>query len=92
MASMKLHRSAAFAIMAWYLMMPPIGGDKVYVRAPLSTWQIVVEAATLKDCRNILLNYKKHPYETTDPKVQEALKLRISKGICVSSKDSRLGE
>jgi len=55
------------------------GGDKVYVRAPLSTWQIVVEVATLKDCRNVLLNYKKHPYETTDPKVEEALKLRFPK-------------
>ena len=66
---MKPRHAAALALAGWYLMMPPMGNGKVYVTAPLSMWQIVVSVATLKDCKNVLLNYEKHPTQINDPKV-----------------------
>ncbi|MGA8689773.1 MAG: hypothetical protein WB662_07665 [Methyloceanibacter sp.] len=87
---MKPRHAAALALVGWYLMMPPMGNGKVYVTAPLIMWQIVVSVSTLKDCKNVLLNYEKHPTQISDSKVREAMKLRISHGICMSADDPRL--
>ena len=89
---MKPRHAAAIAIIGWYLMMPPVGNGKVYVTAPLTMWQIVVSVATLKECKNVLLNYEKHPIQISDPKVREAMKLRSSHGICILADDPRLAE
>jgi len=40
----------------------------------------------------VLLNYEKHPTEISDPKVREAMKSRISHGICMSADDPRLAK
>lgn len=89
---MKPSHAGALALVGWYLMMPPMGNGKVYLTAPLNMWQIVVSAATLKDCKNVLLNYEKHPSQIDDPTTREAIKLRTSHGICISEADPRLAK
>jgi hypothetical protein len=50
----KLPRAAApaLALAAWYLMLPPRGGDqKADYRAPISAWSIAGAYATAADCQ-----------------------------------------
>jgi hypothetical protein len=87
---MKPRHAAAVALVGWLLMMPPMGNGKIYLNAPLNMWQIVVSVATLKDCKNVLASYGKHPTQIDDPSVREAIKLRTSHGVCISETDPRL--
>ena len=89
---MKVRHTAALALAGWYLMMPPLGNGKVYVNAPLSTWQIVVSLETLEDCKSVIRNYKKHPAEMSDPQVRELIERRNSLAMCVSENDPRIAK
>jgi len=59
-------------LIGWHLLMPPMGNNKIYETAPLSMCQIIGSFDTPKDCKNLLLNYKKHPTQVSDRKLQEA--------------------
>jgi hypothetical protein len=68
MSRVKPRHAASLALVVWYLMMPPMGNGKVYLTAPITMWQIVVSVAT---CKNVLLNYEKHPTEISDRKFEK---------------------
>jgi hypothetical protein len=102
---MKSHHAAALAIVAWYLMIPPIGADnKVDAHAPLSTWRKSVKFDSEQQCEESLKDLIQHP--TTPDEYQAAAKAtlkakmhpisqaemtkRTAESQCVAADDPRL--
>ena len=60
--AMKSHHAAAIAIVAWYLMIPPVGIDNmVDARAPLSQWRKGVSFKSEKACADSLKDAIQNP-------------------------------
>jgi hypothetical protein len=102
---MKFRHAAALAIVAWYLMIPPIGADyKVDARAPLLEWRKSVKFDSEKECEESLKDVIQHP--TTPDEYQAAAKAtlkarmhpisqaemtkRTAESQCVAADDPRL--
>ena len=52
---MKLHHTAALALVGWYLMVPPPPNNdyqQLAPNAPISRWEQLETCATLRQCRN----------------------------------------
>ena len=59
---MKLRHSAALAIVAWYLMIPPVNVDnRVDAGAPLSKWRKSVSFESAKECQAALKDAIENP-------------------------------
>jgi hypothetical protein len=102
---MKLRHATALAIVAWYLMIPPIGADnKVDAHAPLSTWRKGVKFDSEKECDESLKDAIQNPmtpaeYQAAAKATRKAKMLPLSKSemtkrtaesLCVAADDPRL--
>jgi hypothetical protein len=102
---MKSRHATALAIVAWYLMIPPIGVDnKVDTRAPLLEWRKSVKFDSEQQCEEALKDVIQHP--TTPDEYQAATKAtlkarmhpisqaemtkRTAESQCVAADDPRL--
>ena len=91
---MKLRRAhaAALALAGWYLMMPPISGDKLLEHAALSQWQIAASFDSAREC-----DAKKKEFASQSEKLSSdanpSVKLFAraeSLAQCIDSADPRL--
>ncbi len=102
---MKFRHATALAIVAWYLMIPPIGADyKVDARAPMLEWRKSVKFDSEQQCEESLKDVIEHP--TTPDEYQAAAKAtlkarmhpisraemtkRTAESQCVAADDPRL--
>jgi hypothetical protein len=102
---MKTCHAAAVAIVAWYLMIPPIGANnKVDVRAPLSQWRKGVKFDSEKECDDSLKDAIQNPMTPDEYKAAAAatkkarmhplskseMTKRTAESRCVAEDDARL--
>jgi len=102
---MKTCHAAAVAIVAWYLMIPPIGANnKVDVRAPLSQWRKGVKFDSQKECDESLKDAIQNPMTPDEyqaaaaatkkarmhPLSKSEMKRRTAESKCVAEDDPRL--
>lgn len=102
---MRLRHATGLAILAWYLMIPPIGVDnKVDARAQLLEWRRSVKFDSEQQCEESLKDLIQHP--TTPDEYQAAAKAtlkarmhpisqaemtrRTAESQCVAADDPRL--
>ncbi len=102
---MTSRHATALAIVAWYLMIPPIGADyKVDARAPMLEWRRSVKFDSEKECEASLKDVIQHP--TTPDEYQAAARAtlkarmhpisqaemtkRTAESQCVAADDPRL--
>lgn len=99
MADMKLHRAAAHALVAWYLMVPPAVAHMsppVDLEAPLSEWWLFSSHETVTECEQELVTFYKiartelvaNPGDEDD-RIQFH---QLENSQCVASDDPRLTE
>ncbi len=90
---MKPRHSAAFALIGWYLLFPPIIHDRVVKDARLSTWENGGAYDTAAECEHMIAELLRrvekvnsnHPSAIADP-----LDRRIYSLACVATDDPRL--
>ena len=102
---MKTRHAATLAILAWYLMIPPIGADnKVDARAPLSQWRRGVSFNSQKECDASLKDAIQNPMTPDEykdaakqtrmakmrPLSMSEMTKRTAQSQCVASDDPRL--
>ncbi|MGD0671186.1 MAG: hypothetical protein ABSB13_03860 [Candidatus Binatus sp.] len=102
---MKSRHGAALAIVAWYLMIPPINADnRVDAGAPLSDWRRSVSFDSADECKASLKDAIENPmtpseYQATAqatlkarmlPLSQSEMTRRMQESVCVSADDPRL--
>jgi hypothetical protein len=95
---MKLRHTAAFALVGWYLMMPPIKGGDVNEGAPISHWGIISSYDTATECQNFLdaeskktkANLPAEGQPPTNRTQRYALETELS--ACIASDDPRLAK
>ena len=102
---MKPRHAAALAIVAWYLMIPPINAhNKVDAHAPMSKWKKGVSFDSEKECDDSLQDAIANPmteseYQAAEkatlkakmhPLSQSDMKKRTAESVCVSADDPRL--
>ena len=102
---MKPRHATALAIVAWYLMIPPIGIDnKVDPHAPLSQWRKGVHFDSEKECDDSLKDAIENPMTPDEyqaaaeatrkakmhPLSKSEMKKRTAKSECVAGDDPRL--
>ena len=102
---MKSRHGAALAIVAWYLMIPPINVDnRVDAGAPLSKWRKSLSFDSAKECEASLKDAIENPmtpseYQATAqatlkarmlPLSQSEMTRRMQESVCVSADDPRL--
>jgi hypothetical protein len=102
---MKLRHATALAIVAWYLLIPPIGADnKVNVHAPLSTWRKGVKFDSEKKCGDSLKDAIQNPMTPDEyqaaaeatrktkmhPLSKSEMTKRTAESQCVAADDPRL--
>ena len=102
---MKPLHAAALAIIAWYLMIPPIGADnKVDPHAPLSQWRKGVSFQTQKECDGSLKDAIQNPMTPAEyqaaakatrkakmkPLSMSEMTKRTAESLCVAADDPRL--
>jgi hypothetical protein len=51
---MNLRHAAAFALVGWYLMIPPGSGSRVDIDAPLNKWSVFRSFDTAAECKSQL--------------------------------------
>jgi len=90
---MKLRHAAAFALMGWYLVIPPDGGTgRPDEDAPLRTWKIQYSFDTANECE--AAKYKLSQQSIRDLKAiapkHKDLDLLFIANICIASDDPRL--
>ena len=104
MGHWKIRHLAAFALVGWYLMMPPDSAKiphEVDAEAPLSRWIVVTTFDTDDDCEKVLAGVQKTEQDPIEldktgkrarlQKHDEALgKARAVNAACVESDDFRL--
>ena len=103
--SMKNCHAATLAIVAWYLMIPPIGADnKVDAHAPLSNWRKGVSFNSQKECDDSLKDAIQNPmtpdeYQAAAKQTRKAnmkplsiseMTNRTAESQCVAEDDPRL--
>ena len=102
---MKSRHGAALAIVAWYLMIPPINADnRVYAGAPLSRWRKSVSFDSAKECEASLKDAIENPMTPSEyqaaadatlkakmhPLSKSEMTRRMEESVCVSADDPRL--
>ncbi len=102
---METRHAAAFAIIAWYLMIPPVNVDnRVDAGAPLSKWRKSVSFDSAKECERSLKDAIENPmtpfeYHAAADATLKARMLPLSKSemtrrtqesVCISADDPRL--
>jgi hypothetical protein len=102
---MNSRHATALAIVAWYLMIPPIGADnKIDPRAPLSQWRKGVSFQSQKECDDSLKDAIQNPMTPAEykaaakatrkakmkPLTMSEMTKRTEKSLCVAGDDSRL--
>jgi hypothetical protein len=102
---MKPRHTAALAIVAWYLMIPPTGADnKIDAHAPLSQWKKGVSFNSEKECNDSLKDAIQNPMTRDEyqaaakvtlkakmhPLSQAEMTKRTAESQCVSADDARL--
>jgi hypothetical protein len=102
---MKSYHATALAIVAWYLMIPPIGADnKVDAHAPLSTWRKGVKFDSEKECDDSLKDAIQNPMTPAEyqaaaaatrkakmhPLSKSEMTRRTAESLCVAADDPRL--
>ena len=86
---MKLRHGAAFALVIWYLLAPPIAlGGLAHNRALLSKWEVIEVFDTEAKCR-ILADVRRQEAVTNHSPVA-ATQARAQAMQCVASDDPRL--
>ncbi len=91
---MKLRRAhaAALALAGWYLMMPPISGDKLVEHAALSQWQIAASFDSARECdakKQEFASQSQKLISDASPSVQ-LLARAEALAQCIDSADPRL--
>lgn len=89
MNAMKPGHAAAFALIGWYLMSPPMQGGWSHESAPLSQWEIIGSFDTAKECNMILQDDAESRATITTLATPEPL-LRASAMACFATEDPRL--
>jgi hypothetical protein len=102
---MKLRHGAALAIVAWYLMIPPINVDnRVDAGALLSKWRKSVSFESAKECEASLKDAIENPMTPSEyqavaeatrkakmhPLSKSEMTRRTEESVCVSAGDPRL--
>ncbi|MGA7870755.1 MAG: hypothetical protein WCA22_07630 [Candidatus Binatus sp.] len=105
MNRMNPRHAGALAIVAWYLMIPPIGADnKVDASAPLSTWRKSVKFDSEKECDESLTDVIQNPMTPAEyqaaakttlkakmhPLSKSEMTKRMAESQCVAADDPRL--
>jgi hypothetical protein len=101
----KFCHAAALAIIAWYLMIPPVNVDnRVDARAPLSKWRHGVSFDTEDECKLSLKDAIANPMSEAEyqaaakatlkakmhPLSESEMARRTRESVCVSADDPRL--
>jgi hypothetical protein len=102
---MKPRHAASLAIIAWYLMIPPIDArNKVDAHAPMSKWKKGVTFDSEKECDDSLRDAIANPMTDAEYQAAEQATLkakmhplsktemtkRTAESVCVSADDPRL--
>jgi hypothetical protein len=93
---MKLRHAAAFALMGWYLMVPPFNGStwKVDTRAPIQSWRKARAFDTVKDCesyRGQVIETFARLHDDVRDKTSEALASISFFSVCASTHGQIVG-
>ena len=91
---MQLRHATALALVAWYLMMPPLRPDgSANIGAPLSKWTMVSSFDTARECTKVMMISQGY---LADPRTMKKLELtrnpRLLNEACISSDDPLLKE
>ena len=81
-----LCRSMAFALLGWYLMLPPMQGGRPNESAPLSQWVIIGSFNTVEECDKLLeadAESRTHFTPASEPL------LKASPAQCIATDDPR---
>ena len=99
---MKARHAAAFALVGWYMLGPPIGADNLLkLNSPLSAWEQLGTFDTERECQEMLTALREHPftdavvrgiqrdshYTTLSP---EQYDIRLYASSCIEADDPRL--
>jgi hypothetical protein len=102
---MKSRHAIALAIVAWYLMIPPIDAtNKIDVKAPLLTWRKSMKFDSQDQCEDSLKDVIEHPTTPAEyqaaakatlkarmkPLTQAEMTKRMKESQCVAEDDPRL--
>ena len=102
---MKLRHGAALAIVAWYLMIPPINADnRVDAGVPLSDWRKSVSFDSARECETSLKDAIENPMTPSEyqaaaqatlkakmlPLSRSEMARRMQESVCVSADDPSL--
>jgi len=102
---MQLRHGAALAIVAWYLMIPPIDADnRVDAGAPLPQWRKSVSFDSARECAAALQDAIDNPMTPSEyqqaaqatlnakmhPLSKSEMTRRMEESVCVSADDPRL--
>ena len=83
---MKIGHAVTLALVAWYLLLPPLEVHRLNQKAPLSLWDNVGTYETAAACKEQAAKLKQQHAKLTDPIMKEHFTL----GQCVASDDPRL--
>jgi hypothetical protein len=97
---MNARHAAAFALVGWYLMVPPLGSDhKLDASAPLSKWTIVIRGSFdtarqcderhMKDVDGVNEFLRSHLHSIPATADQESIDA-VSAEKCIATDDPRL--
>jgi hypothetical protein len=95
---MKPPHAAALALVAWYLMVPPLvnAPNKIDMEAPLASWKEYQTFDTSEECDKALFSaHAKYEHTASAPlgsikKGTRAFALQMTFAQCISSDDPRL--
>jgi hypothetical protein len=94
---MKRRHAAAFALVGWYLMVPPMAGNHTNPSAPLGSWRMTTGSYdTAIECRKVLEDSTREAIKALQdphllPFTREA-SLQFLDAACVATDDPRLKE
>jgi hypothetical protein len=97
---MKANHIFALALVAWYLMVPPLVKTpyKIDTEAPLTSWKVFQKFSTAEECRKSLSSAQsKYQHTATAPsgtikRGTRAFALQMVFGSCVNSDDPALAK
>ena len=90
----KPRHAAALALVGWYLMVPPVDGQRrTLTNAPLTRWSRVRTFDSEHACKelhaSLLKSFKGHTFDNFEQAVQAD---RVFHGRCIATDDPRLKE
>lgn len=89
---LRLPHAAALALIAWYLIAPPLmgSGGLIAAHAPIPQWERVRSYDTLANCRAGRTRHLRQIEETYGS--QTTIFKQLAKGLCVAAGDPRLAK